>query len=503
MKNIPTSLTESSLDPQSWDKLRVTGHRMLDDMFNYLSGVRQRAVWQPLPDDVKNALDIPVPSEATATEKVYEEFLQNVLPYNLGNIHPRFWGWVCGTGTPTGMLADMLASGMNASPSFGEHADIYVEKQVLNWAKEMFDFSPDSSGLLTTGASMANVLALAVARNHFNAGIRGKGLKAIPQLTVYASSETHSCVQKAIELLGIGSEHYRKIPVNASYRIRPDLLQEKIEEDIRDGYLPFCIVGNAGTVNTGATDDLELLSKIAKQYNCWFHVDGAFGAVLNILPEYKDLLKGLRLADSLAVDFHKWFYVNYDASCVLIRDAAVHKSAFSLNASYLQHHERGLIAGDLHYNHLGLELSRGFRALKVWMSIKENGLDKYRQQVRQNLQQAQYLAKLVRTNEQLELLAPVDMNIVCFRFIAPGLNNDELNDLNKEILMQLHEGGIALPSFTVLQGSYAIRAAITNHRSRQEDFDILVKEVIRIGDNLRKNHSHERSHKSIHSIRVS
>lgn len=334
---------------------------------------------------------------------------------------------------------------------------------------------------------MANVLALTVARNQFNADIRNKGLqKSGGQLTVYASVETHNCVQKAIELLGIGSEHLRKIPVNGSYRVKVDLLQQQIEEDIKAGYQPFCIIGNAGTVNTGAIDDLQLLSGIAKQYNCWFHVDGAFGAVLNILPEYKDKLKGLQLADSIAFDYHKWFYVNYDTACVLIRDGAVHKNAFSVNASYLQHHERGLIAGDHHYNHLGLELSRGFRALKVWMSLKEHGLDKYRQLVRQNLQQAQYLASLVRASDQLELLAPVDMNIVCFRFIAPELDNDKLNLLNKEILMQLHESGKALPSFTVLNGSYAIRAAITNHRSRREDFEVLVNEVVRIGNEILK-----------------
>jgi aromatic-L-amino-acid/L-tryptophan decarboxylase len=477
------SITEISLDPHNWEEARERGHRMLDEMFSYLQQVHSRPVWQPLPGETKAALDAALPLEATDAEQVYDEFLQHVLPYNLGNVHPRFWGWVCGTGTVSGMLADMLASGMNASPSFGEHADVYVEKQVLDWSKEMLGFSPESSGLLTTGASMANVLALATARNHFNAGIRSKGLQGAP-LVLYASTETHNCVQKAVELLGIGSDHLRKVPVDASYRIRTDLLQQQIEEDISNGFLPFCIVGNAGTVNTGATDDLEKLAAIAKQYGCWFHVDGAFGAVLNILPEYRELLKGLYKADSLAFDFHKWFYMNYDAGCVLVRDAAIHKQAFSLNASYLQQHERGLIGGKHHFNHLGLELSRGFRALKIWMNLKEHGLDKYRQLVRQNLQQAQYLAELVQRHPQLELLAPVDMNIVCFRYLANGANNDQLNELNKEILMQLHEAGTALPSFTVLDGKYAIRAAITNHRSKTNDFDVLIGEVVRLGQEI-------------------
>ena len=487
MDNKQSTTTEISLDPQKWDELRATGHRMVDDMFSYLQQIRSRPVWQPVPSESREALNASLPQDGSDTADIYDEFLQHILPYNLGTVHPRFWGWVCGTGTPTAMLADMLASGMNASPSFGDHADIYVEKQVLNWSKEMLGFSRESSGLLTTGASMANLLALTVARNYYNDTIRGKGLRNTPgQLVVYGSVETHNCVQKAIELLGIGSENYRKIPVNASYRIRVDVLQDQIEEDIRNGYLPFCIVGNAGTVNTGAIDDLELLAEIAKQYNCWFHVDGAFGAVLNILPEYKDKLKGLALADSLAFDYHKWFYVNYDAGCVLIKDAAAHKDAFAVNASYLQKHERGVIAGNDHFNHLGIELSRGFRALKIWMSLKEHGLEKYRQLVRQNLQQAQYLAALVRGHDQLELLAPVDMNIVCFRFIANGLEENKLNELNKEILMRLHEAGTALPSFTVLNGSYALRAAITNHRSKLADFDILIQEAVRLGNSIVK-----------------
>src|SRR5688572_20334104 len=386
MEQKQSTVTEVSLDPRKWDELRATGHRMLDDMFNYLQAIRSQPVWQSVPPASRRALNTPVPTEGADTAEIYNEFLQHILPYNLGTVHPRFWGWVCGTGTPTAMLADMLASGMNTSPSFGDHSDIYVEKQVLSWSKEMFGFPQESSGLLTTGASMANLLALSVARNHYNAGIRAAGLRNAPgQLVVYASTQIHNCVQKAVELLGIGSEYYRRIPVNGSYRIRPDLLQEQIEQDIRAGLHPFCIIGNAGTVNTGAIDDLELLSGIAKQYNCWFHVDGAFGAVLNILPEFKEKLKGLSLADSLAFDFHKWFYMNYDAGCVLIRDAAAHKDAFAVNATYLQKHERGVIAGNDHFNHLGIELSRGFRALKVWMSLKENGLDKYRQLVRQNL----------------------------------------------------------------------------------------------------------------------
>jgi len=485
MLDLSTTVLEETIDPSNWEDLRETGHRMLDDMIDYIKQSPDRKVWQPIPAPVKEALDVAVPKEESSLNEVYNSFQQNVLPYALGNTHPRFWGWVCGNGSATGMLADMIASAMNPTTSFGEHADLYVEKQVLDWTKEIYGFPRSSSGILTTGASLANILAITTARNFYNKEIRKKGIRNINgQLVMYASAETHSCLQKAVELLGIGSENLRKIAVDENYQVRIDLLEEQIKQDKANGFLPFCIVGNAGTVNTGAIDDLETLASIAKREGIWYHIDGAFGAVPKLLPEYTERLKGVELADSIAFDYHKWFYVNYDVGGMLIRNPQAHKEAFEINASYLAHHERGIIAGDLNFNHLGIELSRGFRALKVWMMLKEQGLEKYSRLVRQNIQQARYLVELVQANDQLQLMAPVPMNIVCFRFYKEGLSADKLNALNKEILMQLHESGIAAPSFTVIKGAYVIRVAITNHRSKGEDFEILVNEVQRLGEHL-------------------
>ena len=485
MLDLSTTVLEETIDPSNWEDLRETGHRMLDDMIDYIKQSPDRKVWQPIPAPVKEALDVAVPKEESSLNEVYNSFQQNVLPYALGNTHPRFWGWVCGNGSATGMLADMIASAINPTTSFGEHADLYVEKQVLDWTKEIYGFPRSSSGILTTGASLANILAITTARNFYNKEIRKKGIRNINgQLVMYASAETHSCLQKAVELLGIGSENLRKIAVDENYQVRIDLLEEQIKQDKVNGFLPFCIVGNAGTVNTGAIDDLETLASIAKREGIWYHIDGAFGAVPKLLPEYTERLKGVELADSIAFDYHKWFYVNYDVGGVLIRNPQAHKEAFEINASYLAHHERGIIAGDLNFNHLGIELSRGFRALKVWMMLKEQGLEKYSRLVRQNIQQARYLVELVQANDQLQLMAPVPMNIVCFRFYKEGLSADKLNALNKEILMQLHESGIAAPSFTIIKGAYVIRVAITNHRSKGEDFEILVNEVQRLGEHL-------------------
>jgi len=481
--NEPSKTSEETLDPAGFDEQRVAAHRMLDDMFDFIGAASKRKAWQPIPEASKKTLNTRLQDHGSDIGTLYKEFTEHILPYGLGNMHPRFWGWVCGGGSATGMMADMLASAMNATPSFGEHSSLYVEQQVLNWTKELYDFPSESSGILTTGASLANILALTIARNSANRKIRKDGLAAAgATLRVYASSETHSCIQKAVELLGIGSSNLVKIPVDENFRVRVDLMEQRIEKDKKDGFLPFCIVGNAGTVNTGSIDNLEALAALAKKELAWFHIDGAFGAVPNILPEYKGALKGLAQADSLAFDYHKWFYVNYDVGGLLVRDAVAHKEAFEINANYLAHHERGVISGPHNFNHLGIELSRGFRALRVWMMLKEQGLDKYRRLVRQNIMQARWLEELIRNDPQLQLMAPVPMNIVCFRFYHESLNNDQLNLLNKEILMQLHESGEAVPSFTIINGSYVIRVANVNHRSKYSDFDFLVKRVVEIGN---------------------
>jgi aromatic-L-amino-acid decarboxylase len=484
---------EETLDPADWETIRRLGHRMVDDMMNYLQTVRERPAWVQPSEQALTALKQPLPRHPGGAEAVYEEFLMQVLPYNKNNIHPRFWSWVEGGGTPFGMLADMLASGMNANLAIGNHSPVYVERQVLDWSKELFGFPETAGGILTSGGSMANITALVVARNQFcNAGIKQKGLHAVPgQLIAYGSSETHNCVLKGVEVIGIGSDYFRKVPVDDQYRIRTDLLEQMIDEDRKAGLFPFCIIGNAGTVNTGAIDDLEILSGIAKREKCWFHIDGAFGAIPRLLPEFGETLKGLEMADSLSFDFHKWLYMNYEVGCVLIRDASAYRAAFSSPVNYLAAHERGLSAGPDPFSNYGMELSRGFKALKVWMLLKEHGVEKYARLVRQNLEQARYLGVLIGKEPRLELLTTITLNIVCYRYNPGGLEQKELNALNKEILMQLHEKGIATPSYTLLDGRYAIRVAITNHRSNKADFDILAEACVRIGNELIKTARHE------------
>jgi aromatic-L-amino-acid decarboxylase len=476
---------QESLDPEDWESLHALGRRMVDDTLASLRTVRERPAWQPIPVEVRERLNAPVPVEGESAEAIYAAFQRDVLPYPTGNIHPRFWGWVMGTGSPIGVLAELLAAGMNCNVGGFDDAATLVEDQVIDWLKAMMGFPENASGLLVSGGSMANLVGLSVARSA-RAGfdVRREGLRGGPPLSVYASKETHSSNRKALELLGLGTDALRLIPVNADYQVDVAAMAAAIAADRTKGRRPIAVIGNAGTVNTGATDDLAALAELCAGEGLWLHVDGAFGALAALAPELKGRLEGIERADSLAFDLHKWGYVPIEVGVALVRDPEAHRSAFGLSASgaaYLAPAQGGLASRAEKFSDYGIQLSRGFRALKVWMCFKEQGTARLGRLIRQNVAQAQHLKARVEAQAALELLAPVPLNVVCFRYRENGLAAERLDALNERILVRLQEEGIAVPSHTRLGGRYAIRVAITNHRSRLEDFDALVDSIVRLG----------------------
>ncbi|MDD5754298.1 MAG: aspartate aminotransferase family protein [Methylococcales bacterium] len=467
-----------SLDPADWTAFRKQAHKMLDDMLDYTESLNSRDVWQPMPDDIQAHL------RESLTEKTFEDahtdFMQNILPYAVGNAHPRFMGWVHGGGTPVGMVAEMLAAGLNANLGGRNQAPVEIERQVMRWVRDLFSFPETASGLFVTGTSMANLIGCLCAKTKvLGVKTRQMGLQHSPELTAYTSTAAHVSVTQALDISGIGTHALRKIPVNSNYEIDVTALEQAIISDKQAGKTPFLVVATIGTVDVGAIDDLQKIAALCRHENIWFHIDGAFGALAMLAPELAPRLAGIELADSIAFDFHKWGQVPYDAGFVLVRDGNIHQKTFASPAAYLQRQERGLSANSPWACDLGLDLSRGFRALKTWFTLSVYGNEKLGQVIAHTCELAQYLKSKIEASLELELLAPVALNIVCFRYRC-----DDTNRVNTEIVIALQESGIAAPSSTTLNGQVAIRAAIVNHRTTENDIDILITATLSCGRKL-------------------
>jgi aromatic-L-amino-acid/L-tryptophan decarboxylase len=467
-----------TLDPSNWDEVRAHAHRMLDDTIDYIANIRQQPVWRPMPDDVRARLRSELPREASELGEIYQQYSELIAPYATGNVHPAFMGWVHGGGNVVGVLAEMLAAGLNANLGGRDHMPIEVERQITEWTRTMLGFPPGASGVFVTGTSMANLMAVWVARTAAlgasarQSGIGGEGAL----LTAYTSTAAHGCVSRAMDLAGFGSDALRTIAIDGSHRVDVEAMRAQIKRDREIGLRPFLVVGSAGTVDVGAIDDLAALSELCREEQLWFHVDGAYGALGVLSPEIAPRLAGLESADSVALDFHKWGQVPYDAGFLLVRDQQRHLDAFAAPAAYLRRETRGLAAGSPWPCDLGPDLSRGFRALKTWFTLKAYGTDKLGATIERTCRLARYLETKVSSEPRLELLAPAQLNIVCFRYRA-----DDADRVNGEIVADIHESGIAAPSTTTLDGKLAIRAAIVNHRTDVNDLDALIEAALEFG----------------------
>ncbi|MDQ6967701.1 MAG: aminotransferase class V-fold PLP-dependent enzyme [Mariprofundaceae bacterium] len=468
------------LDPKDWSELRKQGHHMLDDMFDYLQNIQSKPVWQQAPSHVQASFQDDLSEHGQPLSQLHEQFMHDILPYSVGNTHPGFMGWVHGGGTPVGMLAEMLAAGLNANLGGRNQIPIDVEWQVIGWMRDLFGFPDGSSGILTTGTSSATIIALTTARHAIATTSK--------PLAVYASIEAHGCITRALKIMGMDINMLRKIPTNDEYQMDIISLQQHIQNDQQHSIQPWLIIGTAGSVNTGSIDDLSALAEIAKKVGAWLHIDGALGALAMLSASIAPRLQGIQHADSLAMDFHKWGQVPYDAGLALIRDGENHRQCFSTGDTYLQRESKGLAAHSPWPCDYGMDLSRGFRALKIWFTFQHFGKKRLGDMIEHSCELAQYLTTHIQKTDNLELMAPVSLNIVCFRYIGDGSQQAQAYDaINRAMICHIHTSGLAAPSLTYLNHRAVIRAAIVNHRTQIKDIGKLlaaVQQAARVCDQI-------------------
>jgi glutamate/tyrosine decarboxylase-like PLP-dependent enzyme len=404
----------------------------------------------------------------------------------MGNSHPRFFGFINATADPIGVMADGLAAAMNPNCWGGDHAAIHVEKQVIGWLAAAIGLPPETEGILVSGGSMANFTALAAARRARTPGnVREDGLAGPggPRLTVYASDQAHACVDKAVDLLGIGTAQLRKLPSDERFRVRPADVERAVADDRAAGFTPSIVVGNAGTVNTGAIDPLGELADLCAREDLWFHVDGAYGALATLSPTLKPLFAGIERADSVAADPHKWLYVPYEAGATLVREPGRLGATFRKFPEYLASDAESPFPGPAWFAERGVELSRGFKALKVWMGWKTHGSRGYAQAIENDVRLARFLSDEVDRRPDFERLAETVLSIANFRYKPAGrdLPNAALDTINRRIVNRLVGEGSFFLAPTILKGRTALRVCIVNFRTQEEDLTFLLDEAARIG----------------------
>jgi len=441
------------------------------------------------PEEIRAVFDEALPLTAQNPADLLQTVANEVFQYSNKNIYPHYYGYITGGGNQAAILAEMLRNGLNQNNLkwHSAPANTEIEKIVLRWIAEMVGYPSEAGGVLTSGGAFANFLALAVARKIKSPiDIAQEGLYACPPMTVYVSEEGHSSVDKAVDMLGIGKKYLRKVPVNQDFEINISALEKQIMADKQAGLLPICVVGIVGTTNTGATDDLTALAGLCEKYQLWFHVDAAYGGFVAALEDYKHQFKGMEKADSMIINPHKWLYVPFESACVYVKNKEYLKQTFSLIPSYLQLDIGNDSRDDLmEYN---LQLTKDFKALKIWMTLKTYGVEKLTQAIEQDILKAKYLAIKIEESNDFELLAPVPMSIVCFRYVrnkkAVNAKVDFYNDLNQRILKEIEKDGRVFLAGTQIKGATALRVCCINHRRTYEDIDYLFDVLREIGQKV-------------------
>jgi aromatic-L-amino-acid decarboxylase len=468
------------LDPSA-DEIREWGNSVTQLMADYLGNLRDRRVYgQMSSTEIRERLDPALPTKGINFEELLKVFRETIIPFSRQNAHPRMFGYVQSPGTFLAAFADLLASTLNANLTAWRSAPapVEIERLTIDWIRQILGFNAEAGGLFVSGGSMANLAAIAAARQakHDCSG----------RLRIYASSETHFSIAKAAALLGIERENVQHVAVDERFRIRVDDLVAKISADLEAGYAPFCVVANAGTVNTGAVDPLADVREIADRFNLWMHVDGSYGAFAVLAESARKLFTGLEQADSMALDPHKWLYLPVDVGCVIYRAPEIARAAFAHEAEYTR------IIGEeadeaFAFWDYGPELSRRFRALKVWMLLKGVGVNALGEAIESNLACARYLESMVRTSDDFEMVAPVELSIFCFRHVPVQLKNQSpqiIDTFNERLLIALQRDGSSYLSNATLGGRFALRGCVLNYRTTLRDMEILLDDLRRVASSL-------------------
>jgi aromatic-L-amino-acid decarboxylase len=479
-----------AVDPEHFRRL---AHAAVDLVADYLAGIGAAPVFRPMTADQRTTLmQEPLAASGVGPEAVLERFRSAVLPHAMGNGHPRFFGWVNSPPAPIGVIADFLAAALNPSCAGGDHAAIYVERAAVRWLMELIGFPAQGSmGLLVSGGSAATLVSLAAARHSAALqdgwNVRTEGLQqARPALRLYVTADGHSCIQKAAEILGLGAQSLRTVATDARRRMDVGSLRNAVAADRAAGTRPFCVAASAGTAGTGAIDPLDEIADLCAAERLWFHVDGAYGALGAALPSLRARYAGLARADSVALDPHKWLSVPVECGAVLVRDGRLLRQSFSLVPDYLRTEADRGFGGLAWYSEYGIQQTRGFRALKLWMTLQHLGREGVRDLIARHLALAQHLSSLVDAAPDLERLGDVELSIVCFRFAPPRLRRDDraLDALNKRVMDEVQASGAAFLTQTTLCGRFALRACILHYATTESDLAALVDAVREAGVRL-------------------
>jgi aromatic-L-amino-acid decarboxylase len=468
------------LDPSA-DEIRDWGGSVIQLMTDYLGDLRDRRVYRHMSSrEIRDRFEPVLPTEGIDFDGLLKAFRETIVPFSRQNAHPRMFGYVQSPGTALAAFADLLASTLNANLTVWRSAPapVELERLTIDWIRQILGFDAEAGGLFVSGGSMANLAAIAAARQ----------AKDHPsdRLRIYASSETHFSIAKAAALLGIGRENVRIVAVDERFKIRVDDLVAKITADLEAGYVPFCVVANAGTVNTGAVDPLVEIREIANRFQLWMHVDGSYGAFAVLAKSARGLFAGLERADSIALDPHKWLYLPVDVGCVIYRAPEITRAVFAHEAEYTR------IIGEeadeaFAFWDYGPELSRRFRALKVWMLLKGVGLDSLGEAIESNLACARYFESKVRASDDFEMAARIELSIFCFRHVPAHLKGESpqvIDDFNERLLIALQRDGSSYLSNTTLGGRFALRGCVLNYRTTLRDMEILLDDLRRVARSL-------------------